>query len=163
MLELNQRYLPPLAPDPANSKRTHFWNQVFNFNVTVLGVYWELWARNGTKIKLTVSTFTFWKRFLFSKQISLPNLDKTIWLWIRFRINFTRYFRCDMGTHGRNPQNETSEFEISASSPFPFRVLSTEATQFNSQLDRRPPHCARAIQLIKPCVEELTVKLCCWM
>ena len=60
------------------------------------------------------------------------------------------------GTHWRKPQNETSEFEISASTPLPFRVLSTEATQFNSQLDRRPPHCARAIQPI-PLSETL-----CW-
>ena len=60
------------------------------------------------------------------------------------------------GDHGRNPQNETSEFEISASTPLPFRVLSTEATQFNFELDRRPPHCARAIQPI-PLSETL-----CW-
>ena len=163
MCALNSLDLVPVVADTVDSaptsrisKGNEIAHRVSNFNVTVLRVYWELGARTGTKIKLVVSTFTFWKHFLFSKQISLPNLDKAIWLWIRFRINFTRYFRCDMGTHGRNPQNETSEFEISASSPFPFRVLSTEATQFNSQFDRRPPHCARAIPPI-PLSETL-----CW-
>ena len=104
MLKVDQRYLPPLAPDPANSKRTHFWKQVFIFNVTVLRVYWELGARTGTKIKLVVSTFTFWKQFVFSKQISSPNLDKPVWLWIGFPINFTWYFRCEMELIGENPK-----------------------------------------------------------
>ena len=72
------------------------------FNVTVLRVYWELGARTGTKIKLVVSTFTFWKHFVFSKQISSPNLNKPVWLWIGFPINFTWYFRCEIGLIDEN-------------------------------------------------------------
>ena len=104
MLKVDQRYLPPLAPNPANSKRTHFWKQVFNFKVTVLRVYWELGARTGTKIKLVVSTFTFWKHFLFSKQISSPNLDKPFWLWIGFPINFTGISDVRWGLIDENPK-----------------------------------------------------------
>ena len=86
------------------SKREKNANRTYNFNVTVLRTYCELGARTGTIIKLTVSTFTFGKRFSFSKQRSLPNLGKTVWLWIRFPINFTWYFRVEMGLMDENPK-----------------------------------------------------------
>ena len=100
------RWVADVVPGPTSriSKGNKNANRTSNFNVTVLRVYWELGARTGTKLKLIVSTFTFWKRFLFSKQISSTNLDKPVWLWIGFPINFTWYFRGEMGLMDENPK-----------------------------------------------------------
>ena len=103
-MSLRWRPIVESASTSRISKGNKNANTTSNFNVTVLRVYWELGARTGTKIKLVVSTFTFWKHFLFSKQFSSPNLDKTVWLWIGFPINFTWYFRCEMGLIDENPK-----------------------------------------------------------
>ena len=52
------------------------------FHRTVLEAYWEFGARIGTKMKLTVSTFSSFRLFLFSKTTKLLNF------WKRDNISF---------------------------------------------------------------------------
>ena len=148
-----------LPPDPADSKRRHFWNQVFNFIVTVLQVYWELGARTGTKLKLVVSTFTFWKHFLFSKLFSSLNLDKTVWLWIGFPINFTWFFRCEMGLIDENPKmrHQNLKHRHPPPSRFEYCPQRPRSSILSSIGDLRTvPGLYNPYPSQKPCVEELT-------
>ena len=122
-------------------------NRVFNFNLTVLQVYWELGARTGTKIQLTVSTFTLWKHFFFQH-----NFGRRIWTKpfdfgsdfssISLQMSDERW-----GLIGKSQNCHIKNWDIGIRR-LQFREGSPEASWFEYELHIRLPHLALPIQPI---------------